>query len=56
MTKWQLITNTGITLGFKESVTPARAVEKWREDKDQLDIYYDKYYQYTVEGNKINFN
>lgn len=55
MNKWQLISSAGITLGFKEAITAKRAVEKYREDQDQHDSYYDKYYQYTFDGNKINF-
>ena len=55
MNKWQLIASSGMTLGFKESITATRAVEKWREDKKQTDAYYDKFYNYITEGNKILF-
>lgn len=53
--KWQLIASSGITLGFIESIAAKTAVEKWRANRDQHEPYYDKFYNYEVEGNKILF-
>lgn len=55
MNKWQLIASSGITLGFIESITAKYAVEKWRANSGQHEQYYNKFYNYEVQGNKILF-
>ena len=51
METWQLIAKAGNTIGLMESITASEAVYQWRKKMDQLDNYFDRYYNFVVLDN-----
>ena len=55
MIKWQIINDVGMTIDLIEAATPKFAVKKARGKRNQLNPYYDIYWQIEkTDGNKIN--